>query len=104
MPLTTFDEYTRAIKCGRRWDWLLRWLTTWFLPGTAEMLTRAESQEIERQTLAMIGSMTSEERMHPEVINRNRSERIARGSGTSPMDVRELVRIFLFLRDQSGTR
>jgi signal recognition particle subunit SRP54 len=63
------------------------------------MPTREEEQAFERQSLAMIGSMTLEERIHPDLIDRHRMERIAHGSGTSSKDVKEFVRAFLFMRD-----
>ncbi|HDG63783.1 MAG TPA: signal recognition particle protein Srp19, partial [Thermococcus sp.] len=36
-------------------------------------------------------SMTEEELENPEIINYSRIKRIARGSGTRPKDVRELL-------------
>jgi len=42
----------------------------------------------------IIDSMTENERVEPEVINRGRVERIAKGSGTSVNDVRELLKQF----------
>ncbi len=47
---------------------------------------------------AMIDSMTREERLKPEIINRSRIERIARGSGTSPRDVRSLLKEFFMMK------
>jgi signal recognition particle subunit SRP54 len=43
---------------------------------------------------AMILSMTPEERRHPEMIGRSRKKRIARGSGTSPADINQLLTQF----------
>ena len=37
-------------------------------------------------------SMTAEERMKPSVINGQRRARIAKGSGTTPTDVNQLMR------------
>jgi signal recognition particle subunit SRP54 len=35
--------------------------------------------------------MTPEERKHPEIINGSRRKRIARGSGTTPQEVNQLL-------------
>ena len=43
---------------------------------------------------AIILSMTSEERHNPEIINGSRKRRIARGSGTTPQDVNQLLAQF----------
>jgi len=59
----------------------------------------AKSNDIElRCVLAMIRSMTKDEREYPDQIHPNRARRIARGSGTNPEDVADLVRNFLNTR------
>jgi len=40
---------------------------------------------------AVVYSMTPEERKHPEIINGSRRKRIARGSGTTPQEVNQLL-------------
>jgi len=40
---------------------------------------------------AVVYSMTPEERRHPEIINGSRKRRIARGSGTTPQEVNQLL-------------
>jgi signal recognition particle subunit SRP54 len=47
---------------------------------------------------AIIGSMTADERRHPEIINGSRRQRIARGSGASVQDVNRLLKQFAQLR------
>ncbi|OLC12630.1 MAG: signal recognition particle protein [Candidatus Rokubacteria bacterium 13_1_40CM_69_27] len=47
---------------------------------------------------AIIGSMTPQERRHPEIINGSRRQRIARGSGTSVQDVNRLLKQYAQLR------
>ena len=47
---------------------------------------------------AIISSMTPGERVHPEIINGSRRQRIARGSGTSVQDVNRLLKQFAQLR------
>jgi signal recognition particle subunit SRP54 len=43
---------------------------------------------------AIIQSMTPEERHRPEILNGSRRRRIARGSGTSPQDINQLMNQF----------
>jgi signal recognition particle subunit SRP54 len=47
---------------------------------------------------AIIGSMTPEERRHPEIINGSRRQRIARGSGTTVQDVNRLLKQYAQLK------
>jgi signal recognition particle subunit SRP54 len=47
---------------------------------------------------AIIGSMTPQERRHPEIINGSRRQRIARGSGTSVQDVNRLLKQYAQLK------
>ncbi len=42
----------------------------------------------------IIDSMTEQERLEPELLNRSRIERIAKGSGTSIEEIRELIKQF----------
>lgn len=51
-----------------------------------------------RRCLAIIRSMTKDEREYPEQIHPNRARRIAQGSGTDPKDVDDFVRQFLRMR------
>jgi len=46
------------------------------------------------QIQAVIRSMTSKERSHPEIIDTSRRRRIAAGSGTEPQDVNALLKQF----------
>jgi signal recognition particle subunit SRP54 len=47
-----------------------------------------------KRTEAIIQSMTPQERRNPKVLNGSRRKRIARGSGTSPADINDLMRRF----------
>ncbi len=65
------------------------------IPGVGRALKDVEiSDDIFKQTEAIIGSMTPEERSRPSIINASRRERIARGSGTSLADVNRLMKQF----------
>jgi len=54
----------------------------------------AQSEEKMKKFKFMIESMTRAERKDPDIINNSRIERIARGSGNSPQDVREMLNQF----------
>ncbi|MBI2907407.1 MAG: signal recognition particle protein [Chloroflexi bacterium] len=47
-----------------------------------------------KRTEAIILSMTPAERRHPEIIDGSRRRRIARGSGTTPQDINQLLNQF----------
>ena len=47
---------------------------------------------------AIIGSMTPQERHHPEIINGSRRQRIARGSGTTVQNVNRLLKQYAQLK------
>ena len=69
------------------------------IPGMGKMLKGIEFDDnVFKQTEAIIGSMTPEEREHPEIINACRRERIAKGSGTTMADVNRLLKQFEDMR------
>jgi signal recognition particle subunit SRP54 len=62
------------------------------MPGFSEMIPEGEDpEEALGRIQGMIDSMTKEERRNPDVIDGNRRRRIARGSGTEPSDVKQLL-------------
>ncbi|MGC9333294.1 MAG: signal recognition particle protein, partial [Anaerolineae bacterium] len=67
------------------------------LPGMSQM-TRDLAPEVTDQQLkiieAIINSMTPGERHNPRIINASRKRRIARGSGTTVMEVNDLLSQF----------
>ncbi len=64
------------------------------MPGLAPAaLGMADDRNLKRQ-LAMIRSMTSQERRRPEILNGSRKRRIAKGSGTSVQDLNRLLKQF----------
>ena len=67
------------------------------IPGMSQ-LTQDVSPEVTDQQLktieAIINSMTPEERRNPRIINASRKRRIAKGSGTTVMEVNELLSQF----------
>jgi len=71
------------------------------LPGMGGQLEGLDVNEKEfDRSRAIIQSMTTKERATPEIVNASRRERIARGSGTKPEDVDELLRNFRGLKKQ----
>ena len=63
------------------------------IPGMSKLLNGVEfGDDVFKQTEAIIGSMTPEERERPEIINARRRERIAKGSGTTMADVNRLLK------------
>ena len=63
------------------------------LPGMGAMAEQVEEGELGRVE-ALIASMTPEERKTPDIIDKSRASRIARGSGRRSRDVRDLVTRF----------
>jgi signal recognition particle subunit SRP54 len=71
------------------------------LPGGQKLKGAAEGQVPEREmkrVTAMIDSMTLRERRDHTIINGGRKKRIARGSGTSVVEVNRLIKQFLSAR------
>jgi len=65
------------------------------IPGMSYQLPEADMEKAEERLdkwKVIIRSMTIEEKEDPKVINSSRMKRIARGSGTSEADVRELIK------------
>lgn len=70
------------------------------LPGMQNLLpdgVEVDGREL-KKIEAMILSMTRQERMRPELIDRSRSERIARGSGTRESDLSGVLERFGTMR------
>jgi signal recognition particle subunit SRP54 len=68
------------------------------LPMMGGLAEQVEDSELVR-TEAMIRSMTPEERRRPEIIDKSRATRIAKGSGRRSKDVRELITRFEQMRE-----
>ena len=68
------------------------------VPGMSSIAGRMSAEGLEddqvRRIEAVIRSMTPEERRRPEIIGGSRRRRIARGSGTKPQDVNQLLNQF----------
>ena len=68
------------------------------LPGLNQIKQQIQVEEIDddyfRRFEAIVCSMTPEERRKPDIISGSRRRRIARGSGTSPQEVNQLLNQF----------
>jgi signal recognition particle subunit SRP54 len=71
------------------------------LPGVGELAEQVDERELVK-TQALIQSMTQKERARPELIDKSRAARIARGSGRAPREVHELVGRFRQMRELMG--
>ncbi len=72
------------------------------LPGIGEMAGQVDERELIK-TQAMIQSMTPVERARPELIDKSRAGRIARGSGRAAREVQDLVGRFRQMRELMGS-
>lgn len=68
------------------------------LPGLGGMQDKLKNAKVDdrvvKRQMAIISSMTRQERAQPEVIKASRRQRIARGSGTSVPEVNKLLKQF----------
>jgi signal recognition particle subunit SRP54 len=67
------------------------------LPGFQSVQSQVDPQQVEktiRHDLAIIRSMTEEERKNPKILNGSRRKRIAKGSGVDVMTVNRLIKKF----------
>ncbi|MGQ0501212.1 MAG: signal recognition particle protein [Panacagrimonas sp.] len=72
------------------------------LPGGAQMQAQMKNVNAEkeiRRAVAVINSMTAQERKFPDLIKASRKRRIAAGSGVQVQDVNKLLRQFETSRD-----
>jgi signal recognition particle subunit SRP54 len=90
----TLEDYRDQIKQLRKLGPLEQVLS--MIPGAGSLKgADLERGELEmRRTLAIIDSMTPQERTLPSVINGSRRKRIAKGSGTGVEDVNRLLKQF----------
>ena len=90
----TLEDYRDQMKQLRRMGPLEQVLS--MLPGAGSLkgvdVDRGEREL--RRTIAIVDSMTPEERREPAVINGSRRRRIAKGSGSSVEDVNRLLKQF----------
>lgn len=91
--LEDFQEQLRMVKqMGSLTDMVS------LLPGAKKLLKGADMDAAEKDfkhVEAIISSMTKEERRKPELLNGSRRKRIAKGSGTSVVEVNRFLKQYL---------
>jgi hypothetical protein len=99
----TLNDFRRHLARLTRPSWLRRIALR--LADEKQLLgDEAQARHELLRAVAIIDSMTPTERVTPAVIDRRRTERIARGSGTTPRDVRQLVTMYQALRPRMEDR
>ncbi len=71
------------------------------IPGMSKMMNQIDPQDAENRLKtveAIIQSMTPYERANPKRLNASRKKRIAKGSGTRPRDINDLVKQYRAMR------
>ncbi|MBM3769822.1 MAG: signal recognition particle protein [Acidimicrobiia bacterium] len=92
----TLDDFREQLKTIRRMGPLEQILG--LLPGMGSVKALAENKPDEKQLNridAIISSMTHEERRKQHIINGSRRKRIAKGSGTTVVEVNRLLKQFV---------
>ena len=68
------------------------------IPGMSQLANKMPGASLDdghiTRVEAIIRSMTPDERRHPEIIHGSRRRRIAKGSGTTPQDINQLLKQF----------
>jgi signal recognition particle subunit SRP54 len=74
-----------------------------FLPGMGGMKKKLEGANLDDKLLkrqaAIISSMTPQERKNPLILKASRKRRIASGSGTSPQEINQLLKMHRQMAD-----
>ncbi|MGB9713481.1 MAG: signal recognition particle protein Srp54 [Candidatus Bathyarchaeales archaeon] len=99
--LTDMYEQFEAMKGMGALRKLLKMIPGMSYNVPEEMLDTAEDR-LEKWRV-MIQSMTPEERDNPKIFNASRIRRVARGSGTSDKEVKELLRQYVLMRRMMKT-
>jgi signal recognition particle subunit SRP54 len=89
----TFDDFLDQMRQVQKMGSLSSLMA--MMPGIPKELKGVDIDDRElKRVEAIICSMTTDERRHPELINGNRRLRIANGSGTTTSEVNRLVKQF----------
>jgi len=68
------------------------------IPGLGKLkgsINFADAEKDIKKTEAIISSMTSKEKVYPNIIDGSRRQRISKGSGTQVHDVNELLKRYM---------
>jgi signal recognition particle subunit SRP54 len=92
-----FNDFLSQMKMMKKMGSLQDMLG--MIPGMGKQMANMPVDDRKmKQTEAIILSMTPKERTRPEIINGSRRKRIARGSGTSMVQVNQLLKQFGMMR------
>ena len=91
-----FTDFLQQIRMMRKMGPLENLLG--MIPGMGKLDGLSFDERQIRRTEAIVLSMTPKERTKPEIINGSRRKRIAKGSGTTVMEVNQLLRQFSDMR------
>jgi signal recognition particle subunit SRP54 len=94
--LTDMYEQFEAMKGMGTFRKLLKMIPGMSYDMPEDMLNTAENRLEEWR--AMIQSMTPPERENPKIFNASRMKRVAKGSGTSEKEVKELLKQYVMMR------
>ncbi len=95
----SLDDFLSQLKLIRRMGPLKEIFAK--LPGMGGFADQVEGDELTKVE-SMVHSMTRQERGDPDLIDKSRAARIARGSGRKQKEVRDLVGRFLQMREMMG--
>jgi signal recognition particle subunit SRP54 len=87
----TLDDFLAAMDQMKRMGPMKSLMK--LFPGMPQAVSADPDQDVAR-VRAMIQAMTPAERQKPDRIDASRRNRIARGSGTDPNDIGDLIRQF----------
>ena len=94
--LTDMYEQFEAVKSMGPFKKVMQMLPGMSSKVPDDMLNMAEGR-LEKWRV-IIQSMTPEEKENPKIINYSRARRVARGSGTTEKDVKELLKQYILMR------
>jgi signal recognition particle subunit SRP54 len=93
----TLDDFLAQLQQLKRMGPLQELLG--MIPGLGNKLEGIDVNEGQMKRIeAIMQSMTREERTNPDIIGGNRKLRIARGSGSTPQEVNQLLKQFKFMK------
>ena len=93
----TLDDFVEQLRQVRQMGDLSSIVS--MMPGAPKEMKDADVDEREIYRVeAIVLSMTPEERIYPEIVDGSRRARIARGSGTTPTQVSNLLKQFKEMR------
>jgi len=89
----TMDDFLKQLRSIRRMGPMKQLLG--MLPGAGQMLKDVEVDDKQLDRLeGIVNSMTKDERENIKTLNKSRTRRVARGSGTDPVEVNRLTKQF----------